>query len=245
MTIDFSINKMRQHWDEKANFYNSYRTVRAPDYAILNIIDHYRPGNILEIGFGPCVTGKLILEKHKDISYFGIDLSLKFVQIAKKSVKQRGFLLQSECTKLPFKSESFDMVFEMDAIHHFPRYMIMAPVEEMNRILRKGGIAIIAEDWGKQITNEREKLAYSLQQKRKLTKRGFEYHPKDDEWKQIFEDAGMMFLQRIHTPRPLNLKLFETIPDEAVKKELNQLKLLWGKEEVSTDMTIQIFQRRA
>jgi len=102
----------------------------------------------------------------------------------------------------------------------------------------------MAEDWGKKPADEKEKLAYSLQNRRKLTSRGLEYHPSDDEWEILFSRAGMVETARQHIPRPLNLEYFRSIELPEAESEYYRLIELWGNAEPVTSMTIHIFEKR-
>lgn len=49
-------------------------------------------------------------------------------------------LVQGDVSRLPFADESFDLALSLDVIVHFPRGQESAPMREMARVLRPGGL---------------------------------------------------------------------------------------------------------
>jgi SAM-dependent methyltransferase len=73
---------------------------------------------------------------------FGIDLSGQILQDARGVLaSHRPGLAMADVRAIPFASESFDLVYSMGTIEHFPEYG--AAVREIFRVLRPGGTAII------------------------------------------------------------------------------------------------------
>src|SRR6185295_7267129 len=72
----------------------------------------------------------------------GIDLTPRSVEITRHRFKLYGadgnFML-SDCEKLPFQSESFDVVYSNGVLHHTPD--TAGAVREVHRVLRRGGQA--------------------------------------------------------------------------------------------------------
>jgi SAM-dependent methyltransferase len=60
-------------------------------------------------------------------------------------VKKRGFrkIAQASVTEIPFKSETFDVVFSFDVLQQLPSDINEAGFREMHRILRPGGLLFI------------------------------------------------------------------------------------------------------
>ena len=229
---------MRQHWDELAEGYSQGRDLSAVDMRVMELLNMKAGQKMLEIGFGSGTTAKNLVERNSQIDYFGLDLSLNFINIARRRLGTQFKPAQGNALMIPFKNSSFDFVLEMDAIHHFPSHIISDTVKEIFRILKPGGTFISAEDWGCEPSNEREVLARKIQDYRHLQSRGLEYHPTDAEWLEIFRNAGFAVQEMEHCPRSLDLAHFDTLEDEQAQEILGQIRQAWGDEKSTTKMTI-------
>lgn len=78
----------------------------------------------------------------------GSDISptaLKLAQIWLRKEKLKDCcLVEHDMTKLPFPDEHFDAVISINVIHHDLLDQIKRTVDEIRRVLRKGGLALIA-----------------------------------------------------------------------------------------------------
>lgn len=75
---------------------------------------------------------------------FGLDISEQITREARKSFAQRGLSLGciiSDLRAPGFKDESFDYIYSMGTIEHFPEYKLA--IQECFRLLKKSGLAII------------------------------------------------------------------------------------------------------
>lgn len=79
----------------------------------------------------------------KKYDYFGIDISKEVVNLAKKNFKGRlktsNFKI-GDIRKLPFKKDSFDIVFSFGTIEHIRENQ--KAIDEAFRVLKPGGIFI-------------------------------------------------------------------------------------------------------
>jgi SAM-dependent methyltransferase len=101
---------------------------------------------ILEVGFG---SGRILsqLVKELDCRGVGVDLddgafeSLSFFcerhGVKVEAIKGSGFVL-------PFKENSFDVVYSEGVIEHFPQAQSEAMVREHVRVCREGGLVIVS-----------------------------------------------------------------------------------------------------
>ncbi len=90
---------------------------------------------VLEVG---CGTGLLMqgLKNHAR-SISGIDLSSGMLRHA----RERGHeVVQSNATRIPFKDESFDLVYSYKVLAHIPQ--IEQALAEMSRVLKPGGFLV-------------------------------------------------------------------------------------------------------
>jgi ubiquinone/menaquinone biosynthesis C-methylase UbiE len=80
------------------------------------IINAYKPKNILEVG---CGTGQWLSKLDcYDAERIGIDSSLGMLKEAKKN-GNKSDLICADANSLPFSNKQFDMIYCVNAIHHF------------------------------------------------------------------------------------------------------------------------------
>ena len=107
-------------YSEIANTYNK----RYDENFLVNIekeiksiitSNHYK--TILEAG---CGTGRWISSlEDKNINIFGLDYSFDMMKIP-KAEKSHLQLINADAVDIPFKNNFFDLIFCVNAIHHFP-----------------------------------------------------------------------------------------------------------------------------
>ncbi|NWF48911.1 MAG: class I SAM-dependent methyltransferase [Ignavibacteriaceae bacterium] len=106
--------------------------------ALQNAEAKVNPCRIIEIGCGPGYW--LTQFKNTEVKLFGIDYSKEM--LSKSGNKQRKFFpINANAVSLPVKSVSFDLVYCVNAIHHFPGTELF--IKECVRILRRDGLLII------------------------------------------------------------------------------------------------------
>src|ERR1700682_2657428 len=104
---------------------------------------------VLDVGAGLGAVDQLLVSQHGAASVVGIDVDPALLKqldtrIARAQLSDR---IQSQCVtpgRLPFESESFDVVFSKDAIVHIPDKTAL--YADIYRVLRPGG-RFIASDW--------------------------------------------------------------------------------------------------
>lgn len=96
---------------------------------------------ILDLG---CAHGKLFeILKEKKVNYFGIDISEKLIEIAKKNFPEGNFQV-ANALNLPFPENFFDKVFSIAVFHHIPsKEFRIQCLKEIKRVLKRGGILIL------------------------------------------------------------------------------------------------------
>ena len=101
--------------------------------------------DVLEVAPGPGYFS-IELAKSGDFKITGLDISHTFVQIAKAKAREQSVTVnfrQGNASAMPFGPDSFDFIFCRAAFKNFSQ-----PVEainEMHRVLRPGGRALIAD----------------------------------------------------------------------------------------------------
>lgn len=97
--------------------------------------------SILDVACGNGTFLKMLSSKY-DIKGYGIDISEKMIENAKKRYPDMTFEVSScECTS--FEGQMFDAITVCAAYHHFPD--VKAFAKEINRILKPQGMLYIAE----------------------------------------------------------------------------------------------------
>jgi ubiquinone/menaquinone biosynthesis C-methylase UbiE len=100
---------------------------------------------ILELAPGP---GYLSIELAKLGSYkiTGLDISKKFVEIARDKAKEAGVEIDfrhGDASRMPFDNETFDFIICRAAFKNFAQPI--TALDEINRVLKTGGKAVIID----------------------------------------------------------------------------------------------------
>jgi ubiquinone/menaquinone biosynthesis C-methylase UbiE len=103
--------------------------------------------DILEVAPGP---GYVAVElARRGFAVTGLDVSQTFVQIAGDYARSQGSdarFRQGDVSAMPFASQSFDRVVCQAAFKNFTEPL--KALNEMHRVLRTGGTAVIEDMWG-------------------------------------------------------------------------------------------------
>lgn len=126
--------------------FKSFSFIRRSDLVCLKeTISKVRDSPIfLELG---CGTGGLICYLSKELSgrFLGIDISSYAIQNAyylAQQVSNSVYFICADMSKLPFSTNSIDVIFSIDAIHHAKPYYAIA--SEIARVLKPGGILMFS-----------------------------------------------------------------------------------------------------
>lgn len=139
------MNNFKLDYDRIASEYNqrypnSQRWERGQ--ALLSLVNQLHAQQILEVGSG---TGYWLNLLHQaSPSVFGLDYSLGMIRQAQMQPAQLN-LANGSAVQIPYKTNSFDLVYAVDAIHHFGDHK--AFIAEAFRVLKpSGALAVIGHD---------------------------------------------------------------------------------------------------
>jgi ubiquinone/menaquinone biosynthesis C-methylase UbiE len=100
--------------------------------------------NILDIGCGTGNSSKLIKKYFKIKKINAVDIDKRMIAVAKRNNKDRAIHFEvGDATRLRFKNNSFDAVFDIGVIHHIPQWKKC--LQELKRVLKPGGQLIIED----------------------------------------------------------------------------------------------------
>lgn len=135
----------RVNYDQIASTYDRRFEVggmRATAAALLALADDLRARRILEVG---CGTGRWLADlRPATDQLYGLDLSTGMLSRARERDEQLR-LVRGRAGQLPFPTAVFDLVYCVNAIHHFdePRAFVF----EARRLLRpRGTLAVVGMD---------------------------------------------------------------------------------------------------
>jgi SAM-dependent methyltransferase len=131
----------RVNYDEIADTFDARYTAGLYDGVLGTLVDLItakRPASALEVG---CGTGHWLSALRESVEYLcGIDYSLEMLRHA--AAKRCGAgLLRATAQALPLRDASLDLVFCVNAIHHFERFEEF--IAEARRLLRPRGMLVV------------------------------------------------------------------------------------------------------
>ena len=134
----------REHKLGTREFFDAVEHSRYIDYAPwmpkLMGFDQFPGASLLEIG---CGMGTDLLQFARGgASCTGVDLTPRSVEITRHRFAlyaQQGSFMISDGERLPFKANSFDVVYSNGVLHHTPD--TQGAINEVHRVLRPGGFA--------------------------------------------------------------------------------------------------------
>lgn len=112
-------------------------------------LKRYSAGRILDFGTGSGGSARVIMETVKEYeSVTGLDITEPDQEIDPELIQNTAFMyIQQNGLPLPFEDESFDTVYSCYVLHHLPRQMVEAVLQELKRVLKPGGCFLLAEGY--------------------------------------------------------------------------------------------------
>jgi len=131
-------------FDEIASGWYGFRHHTIFKTELESLAGRWQKGSLLNIG---CGHGPDFLPFKDDFDLYGVDFSIRMLQLAQKYARKYHFnpeLMQADARMLPFKDGSFDYAISVAAYHHLEyRPGRLIALEELKRVLKPGGEAFI------------------------------------------------------------------------------------------------------
>ncbi len=114
---------------------------------IVNSVEIKKSDKVLDIG---CATGvflQVLKHKYPEVYIVGIDPDKQALDIARNRLNKFSDveLIQGFGEALPFKNESFDIIFSTLAFHHMPTDIKQKCIIEIYRVLKNRGKLVIVD----------------------------------------------------------------------------------------------------
>lgn len=103
---------------------------------------------VADIGCGTGVFLMIAKQKHPNVQFIGLDPDKQALAIAKRRLAKDRLsveLKESFAESLPLADQSVDICFSTLAFHHMPDTIKRNAIEEMYRVLKNGGKAVIGD----------------------------------------------------------------------------------------------------
>lgn len=121
-----------------------FRTVHRRAHAYLNPTGHF----ILDAASGPIPhTEQLIYSEAFDYRIC-VDFSFSALQAARRKLGAKGIYVLGDVTNLPLIDDSVDAVISLHTLYHVPANEQKIALQEIYRVLKPGGRAVIVYSWG-------------------------------------------------------------------------------------------------
>ena len=134
---DFEIKYVKNVYDNIAEDFSRTR-YKHWSYTEKYLKSINNPSKILEVG---CGNGKNFCVDIHD--YYGIDISKELIKYVPDKYKNN--VRYGNALNLPYDDDSFDHVMSIAVIHHLSnKYKRLKALEEMYRVLKKGGTMIFS-----------------------------------------------------------------------------------------------------
>ena len=105
----------------------------------------FQPKRFLDFGCGDGNTAKHIRKYFPTARYYGVDVAEDCIKTAKELNGMYGNFVKYDGKRLPFKSDSFDMIFVSCVMHHIKKKDRRRILRELFRVLKPSGRLVIFE----------------------------------------------------------------------------------------------------
>lgn len=112
---------------------------------MLKAYEHNHSYEVLDLGCGDGVSEIFMQRYFDNWRIKGIDVSKESITMAKKLALTNASFDEYDGTHIPFDDSSFDIVFVAGVLHHISFDLHLAMLDEIKRVLKKGGRLVIFE----------------------------------------------------------------------------------------------------
>lgn len=169
------------------------RYVASPEHAkgesLDRLIDLAAPRpewRVLDVATGGGHTALAVAPHVREV--VASDLTPEMIQAARRFIASKGITnvsyREADATALPFGEGEFDMVTCRIAPHHFPD--VPRFVEEMHRVLRPGGVAIVIDN----VVPEEPVAAEYINRFERMRDPSHNRSHSESDWMRVFQEAG-------------------------------------------------------
>jgi ubiquinone/menaquinone biosynthesis C-methylase UbiE len=139
------MNDMDEHFSAVAGEYNEFRTTDfEPINYVLQLLSKYDRCDGVDVGCGPGRYAVLLLQRIPKLHLTCIDRNSKMVEETASLLRMadinRFKAITADAAEFPIDSNSIDVVFTFNAIHHFNLPMFL---REARRVLKPHGLLLI------------------------------------------------------------------------------------------------------
>ncbi len=164
--------------------------------------------SVLDLSCGNAWALKYLFKRGIDKG-IATDISFEMLKRAKENLLEydnRNLVLQSSITKLPFKNDKFDVVFNMESFYYYQEPIVV--LEEINRVLKKDGIFMLLVDFYKE-----NKVSMKWKDRLNI----FMNPLSTDDYKKLLEKTGFQveYIKRIISPNIRERRDFS--PSESIQ----------------------------
>lgn len=157
--MEKSKKKLYNFWKTNINYYKMIQDDSHKQHTQLlknELTSFVKSGKVLDIACGACEIRKFL---NKKVKYYGIDVSDAALKEGKRLFKDAK-LFNGDVESMPFESNFFDYVLCLYSFEHFlnPKKVTL----EMTRVLKTGGLLIMAAPSHDNIFNIPESLKMQL-----------------------------------------------------------------------------------
>ncbi len=128
------INNTQAIYNKVAEFYRKYIIKPALNYFIK--IYFKKGSKLLHAG---CGTGQVDTDLINYYKITGVDISKEALNINRNSNLKSIRLVKADAKKMPFKSNSFDGIYNLGLMEHFTQEEINKTLKEFRRVLKRDG----------------------------------------------------------------------------------------------------------
>lgn len=115
---------------------------------VLKAVEIKEEDLVADVGCGTGIFLKIAKEKYPKTRFVGIDPDAGTLAVAKGRFTRSNLqieLKQAFAESLPLHNESVDTCFSTLTLHHMPNEIKLQAIKEMHRVLKPGGVAVIAD----------------------------------------------------------------------------------------------------